>query len=74
MRTIWFNLAWKEWHEHKWKLAALIATMWSVTALILRERGVWVIDAVRVTLVMCIGAAVLSIRKVMSIDPVGVFR
>ena len=26
------------------------------------------------TLVMCIGAAVLSIRKVMSIDPVGVFR
>lgn len=26
------------------------------------------------TLVMCIGAAVLSIRKVMAIDPVGVFR
>lgn len=23
MRTIWHALAWKEWHEHKWKLAAV---------------------------------------------------
>jgi hypothetical protein len=23
MRTIWHSLAWKEWHEHKWKIAAL---------------------------------------------------
>src|SRR5437870_3709472 len=25
MRTIWHSLAWKEWHEHKWKLAAIAA-------------------------------------------------
>lgn len=27
MRTIWQSLAWKEWHEHKWKLAALTAIL-----------------------------------------------
>ena len=27
MRTIWHSLAWKEWHEHKWKLAAITAIM-----------------------------------------------
>jgi len=25
MRTVWQSLLWKEWHEHKWKLAALTA-------------------------------------------------
>jgi hypothetical protein len=25
MRTIWQSLAWKEWHEHKWKLASITA-------------------------------------------------
>jgi len=25
MRTVWHSLLWKEWHEHKWKLAALTA-------------------------------------------------
>ncbi len=25
MNTIWQSLLWKEWHEHKWKLAALTA-------------------------------------------------
>ena len=24
MRTIWHSLLWKEWHEHKWKLVALM--------------------------------------------------
>ncbi len=26
MRSVWQSLLWKEWHEHKWKLAALTAT------------------------------------------------
>lgn len=25
MNNLWLHLAWKEWHEHKWKLASLIA-------------------------------------------------
>jgi ABC-type transport system involved in multi-copper enzyme maturation permease subunit len=24
MRTVWHSLLWKEWHEHKWKLAMLL--------------------------------------------------
>ena len=35
MRTIWHSLAWKEWHEHKWKLAALTAVLCGVNALLL---------------------------------------
>jgi ABC-type transport system involved in multi-copper enzyme maturation permease subunit len=27
MRTIWYSLAWKEWHEHKWKLAAVTTVL-----------------------------------------------
>jgi hypothetical protein len=54
MHTIASTLAWKEWHEHKWKLAALVATTCSVSALILRERSPWIFDAIRVTLVICI--------------------
>jgi ABC-type transport system involved in multi-copper enzyme maturation permease subunit len=32
MRSIWMSLAWKEWHEHKWKLAALTGVLCGVTA------------------------------------------
>ncbi len=35
MRTIWHSLAWKEWHEHKWKLVAITAILWGVAALLL---------------------------------------
>ncbi len=35
MRTIWHSLAWKEWHEHKWKLVAITAVLWGVAALVL---------------------------------------
>ena len=31
MRSIWQSLAWKEWHEHKWKLAAILAVPWGAT-------------------------------------------
>jgi ABC-type transport system involved in multi-copper enzyme maturation permease subunit len=30
MQTIWQSLIWREWHEHKWKLAALSAIMLSL--------------------------------------------
>jgi hypothetical protein len=30
MRTIWRSLLWREWHEHKWKLAALSTIMLSL--------------------------------------------
>ncbi|HXT60688.1 MAG TPA: hypothetical protein VN699_18755 [Pirellulales bacterium] len=32
MRTIWHSLLWREWHEHKWKLAALSAILLAVQA------------------------------------------
>jgi hypothetical protein len=35
MRTIFQSLAWKEWHEHKWKLASLTAILWGITALVI---------------------------------------
>jgi hypothetical protein len=37
MRTIWHSLAWKEWHEHKWKLVSLLAILWAVTSLFLLD-------------------------------------
>ncbi len=30
MRTVWQSLVWKEWHEHKWQLAALAAVLSSI--------------------------------------------
>jgi hypothetical protein len=35
MRTIWHSLAWKEWHEHKWKLASIVAILFGVAVLVL---------------------------------------
>jgi hypothetical protein len=32
MNSIWYSLAWKEWHEHKWKLLATVVTLWSLAA------------------------------------------
>lgn len=37
MNTIWRNLLWREWHEHKWKLAALSAIMLSLQLFSLAE-------------------------------------
>ncbi len=58
MRTIWLTLAWKEWHEHKWKLASLVAILWGIsTATMLnigRDLGEGALVAVRVVLLMCI--------------------
>src|SRR5260370_21117537 len=35
MRTILHSLAWKEWHEHKWKFASILAILWATAALAL---------------------------------------
>lgn len=35
MRTIVGSLIWKEWHEHKWKLVAITAVLWSAGAILL---------------------------------------
>ena len=35
MRTIWQSLAWKEWHEHKWKFVSIVAILSSTVALAL---------------------------------------
>ncbi|HXT60689.1 MAG TPA: hypothetical protein VN699_18760, partial [Pirellulales bacterium] len=37
MRTIWRSLLWREWHEHKWKLAALAAIMFSLQLVVIVE-------------------------------------
>ncbi|HVW39484.1 MAG TPA: hypothetical protein VHB99_19335 [Pirellulales bacterium] len=37
MNTIWRNLLWREWHEHKWKLAALSAIMLSLQLFVVFE-------------------------------------
>ena len=34
MRSIWQSLAWKEWHEHKWKLSAILAVFWGMTVFV----------------------------------------
>jgi ABC-type transport system involved in multi-copper enzyme maturation permease subunit len=35
MNSIWYSLAWKEWHEHKWKLVSMVAILWGAAALAL---------------------------------------
>ena len=35
MNSIWFSLAWKEWHEHKWKLVSIVAILCGVATLIM---------------------------------------
>jgi hypothetical protein len=37
MRTIWHSLAWKEWHEHKWKLVLLVTILWSIVVIALLD-------------------------------------
>jgi hypothetical protein len=34
MNSIWYSLAWKEWHEHKWKLASMVSILWGAAALV----------------------------------------
>jgi hypothetical protein len=52
MRTIWQSLAWKEWHEHKWKLVSILVIMWGVALLPLSEMERGTLMGVRVVLVI----------------------
>lgn len=54
MRTVFHSLIWKDWHEQKWKLAALVATLTGVAACILINRGTDTLGAIRVTLAICV--------------------
>lgn len=53
MRSIWQSLAWKEWHEHKWKLSAILAVIWGMTAFVaflsMRQRY-WIAESFLVSL------------------------
>src|SRR3982751_6282141 len=35
MRTILHSLAWKEWHEHKWKFGSILSVLWATAAIAL---------------------------------------
>jgi hypothetical protein len=35
MASTWLSLAWKEWHEHKWKLVAMLGVLTGVTSLVI---------------------------------------
>lgn len=54
MNSIFHSLIWKDWHEQKWKLAALVATLSGVAACILINRGVDTFITARVSLALCI--------------------
>ena len=54
MNSIFHSLIWKDWHEHKWKLAALVATLTGVAACMLINRGTDTFFAIRITLAFCI--------------------
>ena len=41
LRSVWRSLLWKEWHEHKWKLASLTALVVAVPTII----GFWGVDS-----------------------------
>ena len=55
MNTIFQSLSWKEWHEQKWKLAALAATLSGVAACLLIGNATDLPTSIlRVTLAICI--------------------
>ena len=53
MRTIWQSLAWKEWHEHKWKLVSITAILWATAAMSLRETDAALLVGLRTALFLC---------------------
>ena len=53
MRTIWQSLAWKEWHEHKWKIVSITAILWATAAMSLRETDAALLVGLRAGLFLC---------------------
>jgi ABC-type transport system involved in multi-copper enzyme maturation permease subunit len=72
MRNIWLSLAWKEWHEHKWKLAAMTAIVCSANAALLRWDFVsncyWVTLICMLPLAVFIGASTAASERSRSTD------
>lgn len=54
MHSIWYSLAWKEWHEHKWKLAAITAVLCGVGAILLWTAEIDAIALAIMFVTMCI--------------------
>jgi hypothetical protein len=54
MNSIFHSLIWKDWHEQKWKLAALVATLFGVAMCLLINRGADTFTTIRITLGICI--------------------
>jgi hypothetical protein len=53
MRTIWQSLTWKEWREHKWKLASITAILWATVAMSLIESDAALLVGLRTGLFLC---------------------
>jgi len=59
MRSVWHSLLWKEWHEHKWKLAALTAvSVGTLTAFGLHEHESLLVAIMVIPVAYCILAGV----------------
>ena len=54
MRSIWLSLAWKEWHEHKWKFASILGALWACVAISLVYGGRDGFGMAGVTMSFCI--------------------
>src|SRR5215211_3077949 len=55
MRSILHSLAWKEWHEHKWKLVSMVAVLWGTGALAMFEGRRDAFALAGVVMALCIG-------------------
>ncbi len=53
MRSIWQSLAWKEWHEHKWKFVAILGALWGTVAISLLYGGPDAFGLAGVTMSLC---------------------
>jgi hypothetical protein len=54
MRTTWYSLAWKEWHEHKWKLVSITAILWGVTSFAVWQSDRDQFGAAQAVMVLCV--------------------
>jgi ABC-type transport system involved in multi-copper enzyme maturation permease subunit len=54
MHTIWQSLAWKEWHEHKWKLAAVLAILIACVAIVFPNADSHFFEAIQFGIILAI--------------------
>jgi hypothetical protein len=60
MRTIHQSLIWKEWHEHKWKLASILAILWVPAVYLIFKSGIDP-DLVLVQMMICLAPLAIFI-------------